>query len=101
MQPENKSKYACRTAGYATVNGLSKSYINPIRTVPDITLPKRRNDNDNGTANSPIRLIGNKNHIGWNNKVLNPVLLDTIKLNQYKCYQTKTQSNTIISRWWS
>ena len=69
MQPENKSKYACRTAGYATVNGLSKSYINPIRTVPDITLPKRRNDNDNGTAKTPIRLIGNKNHIGWNNPV--------------------------------
>ena len=44
----------------------SNPYINPIKIVPDIMLPKRRNDNERGTATSPIKLIGNKIGVGLN-----------------------------------
>ena len=64
IHPENTSKYTCSTAGHPTANGLNNSYISPISTVPDITLPNRRSESDNGTANSPIRFIGNTKG-GW------------------------------------
>ena len=59
----------------------SRPYSKAMITVPDKTFPKRRSDNENGTAISPIRLIGNKNGSGLNKLVNAPTLLYLILLN--------------------
>lgn len=56
---------------------LDKSpYSNAMITVPDNTFPNKRNDSENGTAISPIKLIGNKNGNGLNKSVNAPNLLN-------------------------
>ena len=65
IAPEKKSKYACRNAGIPIfVNHGINAYHRPSIIVPAVTLPNKRSERDSGTANPPIKLIGNKNHIG-------------------------------------
>ena len=59
------------TAGIPTFNAWgTRPYISPIKIVPDIMFPKSRNDNDNGTATSPIKLIGKSIGDGWKSPVM-------------------------------
>ena len=74
IAPENKSKYACKNAGQTNVSTFgNKPYTNPNITEPDKILPNKRNDNEIGVANSPIRLIGKKKKIGSNNPLIFPI----------------------------
>ena len=65
----------CKIPGHPIANFDNRPYNRPMMTVPDTTFPNRRNESENGTAISPIKLIGNKIGSGLNNPVNAPNLL--------------------------
>ena len=93
----------CKIPGHPIANFDNRPYKRPMITVPDTTFPNRRNESENGTAISPIKLIGNKIGSGLkqSGECSDLVVTNAGYTDQYKRYHTKWKCYTVIRCRWT